>query len=392
MPEPESAVQLEMEDLPSAGEYQTYRHHGGDWKAMNSGAPLLSDLYRYFTRYVVMSPEEAVVLALETLHTHAIDAAEFTPYLHISSPVLRCGKTTLLDLLSLIVADPWMTGHVTAAALVRKIDQDQPTLLLDESDATFHANSEYSQALRGMLDTGYERGGTYSICVRVGGDWVSKDFSTFCPKIIAGIGRLPDTVEDRSIPMRLRRKLPTDSCGRFRKRTALFQAEALRCKSALWAKRHRRELADAVPDMPSELNDRQRDVCEPLIAIADCAGGEWPEKARQGLVTLLASRPRRDDSQAVVLLADIKACFDNHDALRMRSKSLVDALVAHEDSSWRECNKGGRLSQAGLARLLAPFDIEPRDIRFENGIFKGYRRKDFEDAWARYLPAPRRRP
>lgn len=353
---------------------------------MNSGAPLLSDLYGYYTRYVVMSPEEALVLVLETLHTHAIDAAEFTPYLHVSSPVPRCGKTTLLDSLSLVVARPWLTGRVTAASLVRKIDQEQPTLLLDESDATFHANSEYSQALRGMLDTGYERSGTYSMCVRVGGGWENKDFSTFCPKVIAGIGSLPDTIEDRAIRIRLRRKLPTESCERFRKRTALFQAAALRCRAALWAKRHRRELADVAPDMPSELNDRQRDVCEPLIAIADCAGGEWPERVRNALVTLLASRRRRDDSQAVALLADIKACFDRHDMLRMRSQRLVDALVAQEDSPWRE-GRGSRLSPAGLARVLAPFDIAPRDIRFENGTFKGYRRADFEDAWARYVSA-----
>src|SRR5262249_41163518 len=138
---------------------------------------------------------------------------------------------------------------------------------------------------------------------------------------------------------------------------------------------------------PSELNDRHRDVCEPLIAIADCVGGDWPQRARQALVTLLASGPRRDDSQAVKLLADIRTCFDNDDKLRMRSQRLVGALVTHEDSPWRECNKGGRLSQARLARFLAPFDIEPRDIRFEGGVFKGYNRKDFEDAWARYLPA-----
>ncbi len=335
-----------------------------------------------------MEPAEADVLALYAVHTHAIDAAEFTPYLHIFSPLPRCGKTTLLDEMSLLVAKPWLTGHVTAASLVRKVDQQQPTLLLDESDATFQANNDYSQALRGMLDTGYERHGIYSMCVRVGGDWVNKDFSTFCPKTIAGIGRLPDTVEDRSIPIRLRRKLPGEKCEKFRKALVRPEAKTLRIRTEEWVQRHAKRLAQAVPDMPSELNDRQQDVCEPLIAIADCAGGEWPERARQALVALLASRRRRDDSQAVRLLADISDCFGNYSADRMRSQTLVDRLVAKEESLWRECNRGGRLSQAGLARLLAPFDIETRDIRFEQGIFKGYRRKDFEDAWARYLPAP----
>lgn len=354
---------------------------------MSSGAALLNEISEFVGRYVVMTPAEKNVCSLWSVHSHAQRAAAFTPYLDITSVVPRCGKTTLLEVAEMLVANPWLTGHVTAAALIRKIDQGHPTVLMDESDTTFYGSSDYSQALRGMLNTGYQRSGIYSMCVRAGGNWVTKDFSTFSLKAIAGIGKLPETIRDRSIPIRLKRKLPTESCERFRKGKALFRAEVLRCSAALWAKRHLGELAEAVPDLPAELNDRHRDVCEPLIAIADCAGGEWPERARQALVILLASRPRRDDSQAVALLTDVKTCFDHHDALRMRSKSLVDALVRHEDSPWRECNKGGRLSQAGLARLLAPFDIETRDIRFENGIFKGYLRRDFDDAWARYVSA-----
>ena len=365
--------------------------NGGDWGAMRNGTRLLDDLSDFLQKYVVMRPEEADVIALWIVHTHAIKTAEFTPYLHVFSPVLRCGKTTLMDILSLLVAKPWFTGHVTAAALVRNIDQQQPTLLLDESDATFQASNDYSETLRGILNTGYEQGGTYSVCVRGGGDWVNKDFATFCPKVIAGIGRLPDTVEDRSIPIRLRRKLPSESSERFRKKEVRFQAEVLRCQAALWAKRHVRELEEAAAGTPSELNDRQRDVCEPLVAIADYVGGEWPERSRRALVALLAQVSRHDDTQGVSLLTGIKVCFDQNGSDRMRSRDLVDRLVASEDSTWRGSNKASRLTQGELARLLAPFDIETRDIRFDNGVFKGYRKEDFEDAWARYLPARKRK-
>lgn len=355
---------------------------------MKNAIGLLDDISEFLQTYMVMRPEEADVIALYIVHTHAMIVAMFTPYLHIFSPVLRCGKTTLLDILSLLVAKPWSTGRVTAAALVRKIDQEQPTLLLDESDATFHANNDYTETLRGILNTGYYFDGKYSACVQVGGSWVSRDSSTFCPKAIAGIGRLPATVEDRAIPIRLQRKLPNEICKRFRKREVLFQAEAIRCRVALWVKRHIEDLEEASPTMPNELNDRQQDVCEPLISIADCAGGEWPERGRRALVALLAPRrQRRDDSQAMGLLADIRTYFDKDDSDRIRSHTLVDRLVADEESLWRESNRSGRLSQAGLARLLAPFDIGTRDIRFDGRIFKGYRREDFEDAWARYLPA-----
>jgi hypothetical protein len=280
---------------------------------------------------------------------------------------------------------------VTAASLVRKTDKEHPTLLLDESDAAFYTNSEYAQALRGVLNTGYERDGTYSTCVRAGGDWVNKDSSTFSPKVIAGIGSLPDTVADRSIPIRLRRKLPSETCEKFRKRLVRPEAKALRMRAAKWARRHAKRLAQAEPDMPPELNDRQLDVCEPLVAIADCAGGEWPDRARHALVSLLTSRARREDSQAVTLLADIRTCFDKNDTDRMRTKTLLGCLNSSEEWSWRHSNSGGRLTDRKLADLLGPFEIGPRDMRFAQGIFKGYRRQQFADAWARYLPAPQRR-
>jgi hypothetical protein len=350
----------------------------------SNGERLLNDLTEIILRFMSLTRQQATVCSLWVVHTHAIAAAMFTPYLNISSALLRCGKTTLLELLSLLAANPWLTGRVTAAVLVRKTDQSHPTLLLDESDAAFHGNSDYSQALRGILNSGYERGGTYSMCVRGGGDWAPKDFSTFGPKAIAGIGKLPDTVEDRSIPMRLKRKLPGEECEKFRKRKVRPEAEALHARAAKWSKRNVAKLAEAEPDMPDELNDRQQDVCEPLIAIADRAGGEWPERARQALVTLLTSDVTREDPQAVRLLADIRSCFEQHDAKRVKSVALVKYLASNEESPWKELS----LTQTALARMLKPFEIRPRDLRFDDGIFKGYRRTYFEDAWARYLPPP----
>lgn len=356
----------------------------------SNGERLLNDLVEFILRFMSLTRHQATVCALWVIHTHAMAAAMFTPYLNISSALLRCGKTTLLEILSLLVANPWLTGRVTAAVLVRKTDQGHPTLLLDESDAAFRGNSEYNQALRGILNSGYERGGTYSMCVRMGGDWVAKDFSTFGPKAIAGIGKLPDTVDDRSIPMRLKRKLPGEECEKFIKRQVRPEADALRARVVEWVKRNVKKFREAEPDMPDELGDRQQDVCEPLIAIADCGGGEWPERARKALVTLLTSNVTREDPQAVGLLADIRSYFEQDDAKRVKSADLVKHLASNEESPWKELP----LTVTALARMLKPFEIRPRDLRFDDGIFKGYRRSHFADAWARYLPppAPTRRP
>lgn len=355
---------------------------------MSDGISLLNDLSDFIGRFVALSRAQAGACAIWVVHTHAIEASVFTPYLNVTSPMPRSGKTTLLQVLSLLVAKPWYTGRVTSAVLVRKTDKDHPSLLLDESDAAFQANREYAEALRGVLNTGYDRDGTYSMCVPGKNDWQPRDFSTFSPKAIAGIGRLPDTVEDRSLPIRLKRKLTSERCEDFRKRKVLPEAEALRDRAAKWAERNLKRLRDADPEMPCELNDRQKDVCEPLIAIADLAGGEWAARATRALVELLGAHPSRDESHGIRLLSDIRSCFEEHGADRIKSFTLLDSLKSNEESPWSEINRGFPLTPPGLARLLKPFDIRPHDLRFADGTHKGYERNDFEDAWARYLSPP----
>jgi hypothetical protein len=352
---------------------------------VEDGTALLRDISAFITRYVVLTPSQSDACALWVMHTHALDAAEFTPYLHISSPLLRSGKTLLLTVLNLLVAKPWLTGRVTGAVLVRKTAKEQPTLLLDESDAAFQAEHEYAEALRGILNSGFARNGCTSTCVKRAGDWDYRDFPTFSPKAIAGIGRLPQTIEDRSIPIELKRKRRQEERERFRIRHVRLEAQALHCRVAEWAQQNVNDLRSAEPSLPEELNDRQQDVCEPLLAIADRVGGEWPDRARRALVQLSASRPAHDGSLSLRLLMDIKAAFQRHAADKLPSRELLKELTRDETTPWAEW-KGKPLSASQLATMLRPFEIFPHDIRVGSQVLKGYHRADFEDSWERYLP------
>jgi hypothetical protein len=185
---------------------------------VQSGAELLVKLIKFIRRFVALSEAKALVIALWIVHTHTLDAAETTPYLNISSAEKRSGKTRLLEVLSLLVARAWFTGRVTSAVLVRKVAAETPALLLDESDAAFKGNREYAETLRGVLNAGFRRGGVASLCVGQGANLAYKDFPVFCAKAIAGIGTLPDTVADRSIPIELRRRRQSERVERFRLR------------------------------------------------------------------------------------------------------------------------------------------------------------------------------
>jgi Protein of unknown function (DUF3631) len=356
-----------------------------------NGAELLRDLRSFIRRFVFLSEAQATIVALWIFHTWAIDAADATPYLNPNSAEKQSGKTRLLEVSELLVATPWLTGRVSAAVLIRKTDALAPTLLLDESDAAFNGEKEYAEALRGILNTGYLRGGKASMCVGQGAQISYKDFSTFCPKAIAGIGHLPDTVEDRSIPIRLKRAAPGEVVERFRRRDVVKEAAPLRKRIEKWCDSVKNSLAQARPSLPDCLSDRQQDVVEPLLAIADAAGGEWPEESRSALTKIFGAT--HDDSIGVRLLADIRMILDgdedNPRREHMDSTELADALGKIETSPWSEWSKGKPITPAKLARLLSRFGIAPSQKRIAGSLnHRGYERDGFEDSWLRYLPRP----
>jgi uncharacterized protein DUF3631 len=280
---------------------------------------------------------------------------------------------------------------VSAAVLVRKVDAERPTLLLDEADAAFNGEKEYGEALRGILNTGYSRNGKASLCVGQGAQISFKDFSTFCAKAIAGIGNLPDTVADRSIPIRLKRAAPGEVVARYRRREVAREVMPLCQQIANWCSEFRDSLADTRPELPSDLSDRQQDVIEPLIAIADAAGGDWPEKSRSALVRIFRTAPE-ESSNRVRLLADIRTILDGNDGNARReymdSAELAESLARIETSPWGEWSKGKPITAARLARLLKPFGVSPGQKRIADANHRDYQRSDFEDAWLRYLPRP----
>ena len=348
---------------------------------------LLDRLEFELRRFVVITSDQAAALALWVVHTHAFEAADCTPYLSISSAEKQSGKTRLLEVLELLVARPWLTGRATAAVLARKVDAEKPTLLLDESDAAFKGPEEYSETLRGILNTGYRSGGRVSVCVGRGTNFTYHDLSTFCAKAIAGIGSLPDTIADRSIPIRLKRRATHEHVERFRRRDVGPELDGLRADIASLVSPLLSRLTVARPELPDELGDRAADVWEPLLAIADAANGKWPELARRAAVALSSAEHIEDVSSAGVrLLADISSVFRQRHDDRLSSAELITALLELEDSPWAEWRHGKPISPHSVARLLRAYGVRPRQVRFGATTAKGYLLAELHDAVARYVP------
>jgi hypothetical protein len=351
---------------------------------------LFERVREWVTRFVSLGDHEANAIALWVMMTHVVESFDFVAYLSITSAEKQCGKSTLLEVLEFVVARGWLTTRGTPAVLLRRIARDCPTLLLDESDAAFKGPREYVETLRSVLNAGYRRPGNQSFCVPHGKGFELVDFPTFCPKAIAGIGSLPDTVADRSIPVRLTRKLASENVERFRRRLIEPEASALRAEIELWAKAfHAHEYPE--PRSLDDLSNRAADICEPLMMIAEACGDEVAPRAREALVAL-CGRQREDESLRVRLLADIRAAFDEDESDRIASVALASRLAAIEESPWGP-RFGRDFDPRALARLLKDFEIKPRSVRLDDGSTpKGYHRDDFADAWARFLSSPEKPP
>ena len=286
-----------------------------------------------------------------------------------------------------------MTVNASANALFRVVDspEGKPTILFDEIDTIFGPKAGGNEELRGFLNSGYRRGASSLRCVGDGSNQTAVPFPSFCAVAMAGLGSLPDTILTRSVIIRMRKRAPNEKVEPYRQRTNEKQGHALRKRLATWADQVREQVTDAWPQLPEGISDRPADVWEPLLAVAEAAGGDWPERARAACLELVTSAKEGDKaSLGVQLLTDLRdIVFRGAD--RMPTAAILEVLLGMDDAPWADMD-GRPLTARGLAKMLGEYmtsaiePIRPRPIRTSSGVPKGYYAADLADAWMRYCP------
>ena len=340
------------------------------------GAALLRDIIDRLRRHSILPQHGAETVALWILFAWAFDAWTIAPLLQISAPERASGKSRLLEVVGALVPKPLTSGSISAAAMFRVIEAHCPTLLVDEID-TFLTDS---RELVGVLNNGHLRSQAYVVRCH-GDDHEVKPFCVWSPKVLCGIGELPDTLASRCITIQMKRKRATEKVERLRA-DRLAWATELKSKCARWAVDHLEQLRDADPHMPDALDDRAQDNWRPLVAIAEQVGECWPQMARAAAVAISAPRKAEKASRGVQLLQDIRLVFDQEQASALAPEKLVAALRKLLDSPWATMGLGGGLTALQVAKLLAPYGIHSQ--RNHEGRY--FDRRDFEDTWTRYCP------
>ncbi|TCO41185.1 DUF3631 domain-containing protein [Dokdonella fugitiva] len=353
--------------------------------ANDSGEKVLADVTAFLRRFVAYPNEHAhAAHALWIAHTHLMDMWDSTPRLAFLSPEPGSGKSRALEVTALLVPHPVEAVNVTPAYLFRKVgsDEGRPTILYDEIDTVFGPKAKENEEIRGLLNAGHRKHSKAGRCVVRGKEVFTEEIPAYCAVALAGLGDLPDTILTRAVIVRMRRRAPSETVEPYRHRVHSAEGDALAVRLAAWM-----ELVGPRiqwPELPDGINDRDADVWEPLIAVADAAGGDWPKRARASAVALLADAKRSAPSLGIQLLADLRRVFGEDDALT--TQAVLDGLCAIEESPWGDL-RGKPLDNRGLSHRLRPYGIASRTLRVGSTTAKGYRRTDLHDAWERYLPA-----
>jgi putative DNA primase/helicase len=349
------------------------------WPETINGASVLDKVAERFCRYLRLPDGAADVLALWCAHSHAFKAFLCSPRLNISSPERGCGKTTLRDVVALFVPRPVLTENMSIAVLFRVVAAHAPTILADEYDAWLKDNEE----LRGLFNAGHRRGATVLRCE--GDNNEVRAFAAYAPAVLCGIGALPGTLHDRSIVIRLQRAKPGEVCARFDPRHTKHEQELCQ-KLARWCADNSTQLEAADPVLPDRVFNRLADNWRPLFAIAEIAGGDWPQRVATAFAKLNSHDDEEAQSIIIMLLADIRQVFANRHVERLSSSELADALVNMEGRPWVEFGRNEKpLTATKMSRMLTRFGISSSTKRVGEETFTGFDLDQFTDAFDRYL-------
>ena len=379
--------------MSDSNENQLPRFKDESWDEQVGCADLLREIQQAISRFMVLEGYQVTAVSLWVLHTYLIKKPkeqqlfDFSPILHITSPEPECGKSTLFDILERLVNNPFTTMGASEPSIFRSIELHHPTMMLDEFD---HFDVANRSPLLGILNSGYKPNGSVTrMAIGKSKNWDEiQHFSTWCPKVLCGIGSIPASLQSRCITIKLRRKLPTEKVESM---NAVLRANPnyfvnIRRKIVWFVMTYEDELCSKDFDPPSELSDRLQNIWEGLFKLAEFMDGGGDELYAAKEASVLISQSGRVDAPSlrIELLKDIKGFLADHPEDFVESIILKDHLIGLCDRPWGEL-QGRQITPHKLAELLKQFGIEPIQKRFKNQIVRGYERSELEEAITRYL-------
>jgi hypothetical protein len=343
-------------------------------------------LVAYLTDYVHMPRPTAAAVTAWVMASWLSDLWDRFGHLGITSILEGCGKTRLLELLLQVCRNAELTVSVSSASIYRMIETGRPTLLHDEAQGLIRPESEFERNLYNLFCGSISKDAMVRRCA--GQEHESKQFPSYCPKVVALIGGLPRAMADRCLPILLRRITRDETVKRARMKDIEEGGTKLRDRLTVWfsdpetCEKVTKAYAETEPfDISSH---RMAELLVPLQAVlaVESPGllGDLKEFA------LGLDRHKHDVAMCDPGLRLLIACreFFGEDVTFLPTKKLINLLMEKEGDGWSEINRGRAVNNEKIAFLLKPYGIKSDRNREQTA--RGYHRAAFVDAWERWLP------
>jgi CHC2 zinc finger len=354
---------------------------------------LIKELSALIRRFIFFKNERVPLLvATWILTTYVHDRFQYMPILWITSPVMRCGKSRLVDILDRLVWNSSGSVINTSAAALYYMTAEGCTFLADEVENLKNSDREQFGTIIGIINAGFAKGATVRRMVQIEGEWVQKKFPVYGPKVLSGIATVSDTIRDRSLPIRMIRKSRKEKVIRFNMRREGQRLGEIAASMALWAGENGEmieKIYDDLPDQPelAGCDDRFLDIIDPILSVvkfADAESANGGNRIIDELMPLLkdlgGQRGESQSDEAVVaLLGLLEIILDGSAKMFITSADLHERMKGTSGLQWIGSTKA-------MATFLSKFDLVSRHN--PGGKKRGYEitKGTLEDLKLRYTP------
>jgi hypothetical protein len=362
-----------------------------EWEGEVDLGAALDSAVAAMPRFLVAPAYVYDTTALWSANTYLVQSEEIglpvAPQLGFQSLVENSGKSVAIEIVATIAHRGYLRASYTAATLFRRINQDLVTPCLSE----FHnILGDKDKDLLAIIDACHRRSEAYVDRTETDPQGKRYVVSYKCWASLAwgAIGAVPREAQSRSIILFLQAALPDES-------HALDHSIILQDKALIDVRRQLAKWSVTIkklptPEMPKFLFNRAADNFRPLFAIAQLAGGDWPQRIRDAAEAI--SKIERKPSLQVRLLTGITGVLEPTVDKRLATGELIDALCEDEENGWQEANHGKRINEYWLRENLRGLIDPPGSLRWREGSdesdpkIRGYALFQFNDAVLRYLP------
>lgn len=347
---------------------------------------VLSEIYQVYKDFVVAKTEVLIAATLWVALTYVFRIFDTLPIAFVTSPDKRSAKTRFLTISAAFCNKPLIASNITPVTLFRLLAQESPTLLIDEADTFMNSNESF----RGILNAGHTKKAAFVYRLEKV-DFYTKvvEYNVFSPKMIASIGNQADTIMDRSIRLELLRKLETEKVRPMYEFDAAA-SDVVCQKLARFSSDAKDALENCRPIYLEGLNDRAKDIWQPILAIAEYAGSDWLEMAKHAALEI-SGKEVDVQSKESVMLAAISKAVSLKKVKRITVHELMDLIADDSEVEWSPYSKTRDLKSREMTKILRKFGVHSKTIRVgaagSEGTAKGYSVDQFGDVFSRYVDA-----